>query len=42
MTNNKGIGRKGKVVQVLGAVIDVEFAKEAGLPAIYDAQLIQP
>jgi F-type H+-transporting ATPase subunit beta len=39
MTNNKGIGRKGKVVQVLGAVIDVEFAKEAGLPAIYDALL---
>jgi F-type H+-transporting ATPase subunit beta len=39
MTNNKGIGRKGKVVQVLCAVIDVEFAKEAGLPAIYDALL---
>jgi F-type H+-transporting ATPase subunit beta len=39
MANNKGIGRKGKIVQVLGAVIDVEFAKEAGLPAIYDALL---
>lgn len=39
MSNNKGIGRKGKVVQVLGAVIDVEFAKEVGLPSIYDALL---
>jgi len=38
--NNKGIGRKGTIVQVLGAVIDVEFSKEAGLPSIYDALLV--
>lgn len=37
---NAGIGRKGKISQVLGAVIDVEFPKEAGLPAIYDAVLV--
>lgn len=29
--------RKGKILQVLGAVVDVEFDREAGLPAIYDA-----
>ena len=34
-----GIGRKGKIAQVLGAVIDVEFPKEAGIPNIYDAVL---
>jgi F-type H+/Na+-transporting ATPase subunit beta len=34
-----GMGRKGKVVQVLGAVIDVEFSKEQGIPAIYNALL---
>ncbi len=39
-TDNKGIGRKGKIVQVLGAVIDVEFPKEGGLPSIYDAVLV--
>lgn len=39
-TDNKGIGRKGKIVQVLGAVIDVEFPKEVGLPSIYDALLV--
>jgi F-type H+-transporting ATPase subunit beta len=33
------IGRKGKIAQVLGAVVDVEFPKEAGLPNIYDAVL---
>lgn len=38
MTQNR-IGRKGKIAQVLGAVIDVEFEKEAGLPNIYDALL---
>ena len=38
MSENE-MGRKGKVVQVLGAVIDVEFSAEAGLPAIYDALL---
>ncbi len=36
----KGIGRKGKVAQVLGAVIDVEFPKEGGIPSIYDALLL--
>ncbi len=36
---NQGMGRKGKIVQVLGAVIDVEFAKDGGVPAIYDAVL---
>lgn len=33
------MGRKGKIVQVLGAVIDVEFSNETGIPAIYDALL---
>ena len=32
-------GRKGKIAQVLGAVVDVEFPKEAGVPNIYDALL---
>jgi F-type H+/Na+-transporting ATPase subunit beta len=31
------MGRKGKIVQVLGAVIDVEFPQGAGIPYIYDA-----
>lgn len=31
--------RKGTVVQVMGAVLDVEFPQESGLPAIYDALL---
>jgi F-type H+-transporting ATPase subunit beta len=35
----KGVGRKGSIVQVLGAVIDVEFPQEGGIPAIYDALL---
>jgi F-type H+-transporting ATPase subunit beta len=34
-----GVGRKGRIAQVLGAVIDVEFPKEAGIPSIYDALL---
>jgi F-type H+-transporting ATPase subunit beta len=38
-TKNNGIGRKGKIAQVLGAVVDVEFPKEGGIPAIYDAVL---
>jgi F-type H+/Na+-transporting ATPase subunit beta len=33
------LGRKGKISQVLGAVIDVEFPKEGGIPHIYDALL---
>ncbi len=39
MTTN-GIGRKGKIAQILGAVVDVEFPKEAGIPSIYDALLL--
>lgn len=35
-----GVGRKGKISQVLGAVVDVEFPKEAGIPNIYDALLV--
>ena len=35
MTQN--MGRKGKIVQVLGAVIDVEFPQGGGIPNIYDA-----
>jgi F-type H+-transporting ATPase subunit beta len=34
-----GSVRKGKVTQVLGAVIDVEFPKETGIPDIYNALL---
>ena len=37
MEKKSTAGVKGKVVQVLGAVIDVEFPKEAGIPSIYDA-----
>ncbi len=29
--------RKGKIAQVLGAVVDVEFSKEQGIPDIYNA-----
>ena len=36
---NNGMGRKGKIIQVLGAVIDVEFPKDGGIPNIYDAVL---
>ncbi|RIL10759.1 MAG: F0F1 ATP synthase subunit beta, partial [Proteobacteria bacterium] len=38
-SKKNGTGRKGKITQVLGAVIDVEFPREAGIPAIYDAVL---
>ena len=31
--------RKGKIVQILGAVVDVEFPQESGLPSIFDALL---
>lgn len=34
---HSGTGRKGKIVQILGAVVDVEFPKEGGIPSIYDA-----
>lgn len=37
MTTNGKYKRVGKISQVLGAVVDVEFPQEAGLPAIYDA-----
>ena len=33
-------GRKGRIAQVLGAVVDVEFPKDAGVPNIYDALLV--
>jgi F-type H+-transporting ATPase subunit beta len=33
------MGRKGKILQVLGAVIDVEFPQGGGIPKIYDALL---
>ncbi len=33
------MGRKGKISQVLGAVIDVEFPQGGGIPKIYDALL---
>ncbi|MBX7142952.1 MAG: F0F1 ATP synthase subunit beta [Oligoflexia bacterium] len=39
-TSKNGVGRKGKIAQVLGAVIDVEFPKESGIPSIYDALLV--
>lgn len=39
MNKQSGIGRKGTVVEVAGAVVDVEFPKEAGIPSIYDALL---
>lgn len=32
-------GKKGKIVQVLGAVVDVEFTEQDGVPSIYDALL---
>ena len=35
--DSSGVGRKGSIVQVTGAVVDVEFPKEGGIPAIYDA-----
>jgi len=34
-----GVGRKGKIVQVLGAVVDVEFPQGVGIPSILDAVL---
>lgn len=34
-----GMGRKGEVTQVLGAVIDVKFSKDGGVPNIFDALL---
>lgn len=36
---NSGIGRKGRISQVLGAVLDVKFPKEVGIPRIHDALL---
>jgi F-type H+-transporting ATPase subunit beta len=37
--SSKDIARKGTIAQVLGAVIDVEFPKEGGIPKIFDALL---
>lgn len=37
--SSKDIARKGRIAQVLGAVIDVEFSKETGIPKIFDALL---
>jgi F-type H+-transporting ATPase subunit beta len=34
------MGRKGKITQVLGAVIDVEFPQGGGIPRIYDAVVV--
>ena len=43
MTGSKSsVGVKGKISQVLGAVIDVEFPKETGLPSILPAFLSSP
>jgi len=39
MENNTTSAGKGKIVQVLGAVVDVEFPREAGIPSIYNALL---
>ncbi len=39
MSNQSSMGRKGKIVQVLGAIIDIEFPAEGGIPAIFDALL---
>lgn len=36
---NSDSSRIGKIAQVLGAVIDVEFSSETGVPKIYDALL---
>jgi len=36
-SENSRMGRKGEVAQVLGAVLDVRFAKDVGIPNIYDA-----
>lgn len=39
MSANSRNARKGKISQVLGPVVDVEFSQESGVPAIYDALL---
>jgi hypothetical protein len=40
MNSHEGTqGGSGKIVQVTGAVIDVEFPQETGLPPIYNALL---
>ena len=38
-SGQSAVGREGKVVQVMGPVLDVEFPEERGLPSIYDALL---
>jgi len=37
MSTNNGTKREGTIAQVLGAVIDVEFPQDKGIPKIYDA-----
>src|SRR5262249_19586239 len=39
MEAGSGNVRKGRISQVLGAVIDVQFPEGAGIPNIYDAVL---
>ena len=33
-------GNQGKIVQIIGAVVDVEFPRES-VPRVYDAQKVQ-
>ena len=33
---------KGKIVQIIGSVVDVEFQEEAGLPEIFNALKVHP
>lgn len=39
MSTESGLGRKGTIVEVAGAVVDIAFPKEVGIPNIYDAVL---
>ena len=43
MTSNKEKKMKqtGKIIQVVGVVVDVEFDKDVTLPAMYDALTVQ-
>ena len=42
MTSNKEKKmHRGKIIQVVGVVIDVEFDKDVTLPAMYDALTVQ-
>ena len=37
----KKMKQTGKIIQVVGVVVDVEFDKDAMLPAMYDALTVQ-